>query len=346
MATPFQYDSAAMGKLMQRLSNLKRMDMKTSTDIAALANSRVRDTNGNLLPSVWTRRSVNNEQDNATLLTRDALQKHLQAFLDKNIETNSAMLVKLADPGLLVDWVVKTAELWEHRYALKRDEKFDISHGIESAMSEVVLEHVLPLLKNYQNFKEVEEKLEQNMRELRRDPNANKWARVLLRHISQDRSSIEDQAQEMTFWLHRGNHALTRLLFRLDTTTELRDRMCLLASKLFQKKETCERQGVYASQRQRSDIVQLYNNTVLSFREFVRQMPSGRFEAEALERLDREDWIFLVVDHTAVPVTLADVQAPVPHAEDNETSCPTCGAAIALGATARLPEDPHKRMRL
>jgi hypothetical protein len=41
-----------------------------------------------------------------------ALQKHLQVFLDKNIETKSSMLLKLSDPGLLVDWVVRTAELW------------------------------------------------------------------------------------------------------------------------------------------------------------------------------------------------------------------------------------------
>ena len=345
MATLSEHDSATMGKLMQRLSALKRLDMKTSTDIAALANCRVRDNNGNLLPSVWTRRSINNEHDNATLLTRDALQKHLQAFLDKNIETNSAMLVKLADPGLLVDWVVKTAELWEHRYALKRDEKFDISHSIESAMSEVVLEHVLPFLKHHQNFADVEEQLELNMQQLRADPASNKWARVLLRHISQERASSADQADEMFFWLHRGNHALTRLLFRLDTATELRDRLCLLASKLFQKKETCERQGVYASQRQRSDIVQLYNNTVIAFREFVRRMPGGRFAQEALAQLQREDWIFLVVDHTAVPVTLADVQAPVPHAEYDEAACPTCGAAFPLGAAALSPGDPRKRLR-
>jgi hypothetical protein len=29
------------------------------------------------MPLVWTRQSVNNEYENATLLTRDALQKHL-----------------------------------------------------------------------------------------------------------------------------------------------------------------------------------------------------------------------------------------------------------------------------
>ena len=102
---------------------------------------------------------------------------------------------------------------------------------------------------------------------------------------------------------------------------------------------------MYASQRQRSDIVQLYNNTVIAFREFVRRMPGGRFAQEALAQLQREDWIFLVVDHTAVPVTLADVQAPVPHAEDDEAACPTCGAAFPLGAAALSPGDPRKRLR-
>jgi hypothetical protein len=347
MVTHTELDFATMAKLMQRLSALKRLDMNTSADVAALANMRVRDNNGNLLPAVWTRRSVNNEHDNATLLTRDALQKHLQTFLDKNIETNSAMLVKLADPALLVDWVVKTAELWEHRYALKRDEKYDISHGIESAMSEAVLEHALPFLKHHQRFADVEQQLQRNMQRLREDPASNKWARLLLRHISQERASTADQADEIFFWLHRGNHALTRLLFRLESSSELRDRLCLLAGKLLQKKETCERQGVYASQRQRSDIVQLYNNTVLAFREFIRRMPSGRLVQEALEHLAREDWLFLVVDHTAVPVTLADVQAPVPHAEDDEAACPTCGAAFPLAphSAALLAGDPRKRLR-
>jgi len=29
------------------------------------------------------------------------------------------MLVKLSDPTLLVDWVVRTSEQWENSYALK-----------------------------------------------------------------------------------------------------------------------------------------------------------------------------------------------------------------------------------
>ena len=64
------------------LNQTKRMDMKISIDITGIANCVVRDGNGNLLPFVWTRQSVCNEFENATLLTRDALQKHLQTFID------------------------------------------------------------------------------------------------------------------------------------------------------------------------------------------------------------------------------------------------------------------------
>jgi hypothetical protein len=190
-------------------------------------------------------------------------------------------------------------------------------------------------MKCHQNFTQIEEKLKSNMAALCADPAANRWAKILLQHISQERASAEDQGNEVFFWLHRGNHALTRLLFRLETSSELRDRLCLLASKMLQKKETVERQGVYASQRQRSDIVQMYNNTVLAFRDFVRNMPRGLFANEALKALGGDDWIFLVIDHTAVPVTLADVQAPVPHAEADEAACPPCGAAFQLDDETR-----------
>jgi hypothetical protein len=131
------------------------------------------------------------------------------------------MLLKLSDPGLLVDWVVRTTELWEHRYALKRDEKFDISHCIKSDMSQFVIEHVLPHMKCHQNFTQIEEKLKLNMAALCADPAANRWAKILLQHISQERASAEDQGNEVFFWLHIGNHAITRLLFRLETSTEL-----------------------------------------------------------------------------------------------------------------------------
>ncbi len=43
---------------------------------------------------VWTRQSVNNEYENATLLTRDALQKDLQTFIDDGVKENIEILQK------------------------------------------------------------------------------------------------------------------------------------------------------------------------------------------------------------------------------------------------------------
>lgn len=139
-------------EVLLRLNQSKRMDMKTSVDITGIANCPVRDSNGNLLPFVWTRQSVCNEFDNATLLTREALQKHLQNFIDAGVKENQELLQKVNDPALLVDWVVRTAEYWEKRYAEKRNEKYDISQTVFSAMFEVVFETVWPLLQSEYNF--------------------------------------------------------------------------------------------------------------------------------------------------------------------------------------------------
>ena len=114
-------DTANMDNVvLLHLNQTKRIDMKVIIYITGIANCVVRDGNGNLLPFVWTRQSVCNEFENATLLTREALQKHLQNFIDTGVKENLEILQKVNDPALLVDWVVRTAEYWEKRYAEKR----------------------------------------------------------------------------------------------------------------------------------------------------------------------------------------------------------------------------------
>ena len=109
---------------------VETLDMQISMDIASLANCAVRDNHGNLLPFVWTRQSVHNEHENASLLTRDALQKQMINFIESTANDNLKMLQKVSDPALLVDWVVRTAEHWERRYAQKRNEKYDVSQTV------------------------------------------------------------------------------------------------------------------------------------------------------------------------------------------------------------------------
>ena len=56
------------------------------------------------------------------------------------INENIDMLRKVGDPALLVDWLVRTTEHWEQRYAQKRDEKYDISQIVLSAMLETIID--------------------------------------------------------------------------------------------------------------------------------------------------------------------------------------------------------------
>jgi len=99
--------------ILLSITKTKRIDMKISVDITGIANCQVRDANGNLLAGVWTRNSVCNEFENATLLTREALQKHLQNFIDAGVKKNLEVLQKVKDPALLVDWVADSGVLGE-----------------------------------------------------------------------------------------------------------------------------------------------------------------------------------------------------------------------------------------
>lgn len=338
-----------MHEMMMHLSKMKRMDMKISIDIAGLSNTAVRDSNGNLLPFVWTRTSINNEFENATLLTREALQRHLQGFIDSGVAANIAMLQKVSDPALLVDWLVRTSETWEQRYAAKRAEKFDISTHIISAMNEAVMEQILPWLEHFQDFHILVKELDRKIEAVTENPSTDAWAKLLLKHISAESCTSHEQQQESFFWIHRGNHALLRLLFRTAGHTSLAgltEKMCLVAGKLLQKQQTCERAGMYTSQRQRSDVVQLYNNAVISFREYIQSIPQRQILTQFLNILKQPDWIFYIIDHTAVPVTLTNMRTPIPRldsdASDNLVECPHCNVSFNLQNIAYS----HKRQKL
>ena len=242
-------------EILLHLNQTKRVDMKISVDITGIANCAVRDGNGNLLPFVWTRQSVCNEFENATLLTRDALQKHLQNFIDAGVKENLEILQKVNDPALLVDWVVRTAEYWEKRYAEKRNEKYDISQTVLSAMFEVVFDTVWPLLNEQCSFESVTNALHANMKSLENNTGVNEYHKHILRQLSAS-VTPEERSLESFFWMHRGHNALVRLLFRTTSVPHLREHLCLLAGKLLQKKEVCNKAGTYASHRQRSDVIQ------------------------------------------------------------------------------------------
>lgn len=334
IATPNIESRVGVNELMLRLNNLKRMDMKTSVEIAGIANCLTRDSDGNLLPFVWTRQSVYNEYENATLLTRDALQKHLQTFIDAGVKDNIEILQKVEDPAVFVDWVVRIAEYWERRYALKRDEKYDISQTVLSAMFELVNSNqIWPLLK-MKGFARVEKKLTQKIKDLHDKPDSNRFYRQLKAYIA-DNSVVESEL-ETHFWLHRGTNAVVRFLFRCESVPELRERLCILTGKLLQKKEVCNKAGAYSSQRQRADVVQEYCHAVEFFQRWLNSMSKTTFD-QMETALESDEWIFLIVDHTALPVTFSHLAIPPVNADDTRGAlCPHCNCSqLSLAPPAK-----------
>ena len=326
-----KWDEDRMPEILQQLEQVKRTDMKIAIDVVSLANCSVRDASGNLLPFVWTRQAFNNEFENASLLTREVLKRHLDNFISSGVTENLPLLQKVDDPALLVDWVVRTTEHWERRYALKRDEKYDISQVAMSAMLEVVVEQVLPWLE-LTGGRQLSAEMERRITQLRDNPSSDSVFLAILQHVKKEKEDSKKQQAESFFWIHTGRHALVRMLFRSDCVSELRERLCMLAGKLLQKKEVCNKPGGYASRQQRSDVIQEYNNVVLEFREWC----DGRnVVPKLLQELQRSAWIFHVIDHTAVPVTFGHLQAPAPRVKEDEVvNCPECRHAFTVSKSA------------
>ena len=277
------------------VNKIKRIDMKISVDITGIANCQVRDANGNLLAAVWTRNSVCNEFENATLLTREALQKHLQNFIDAGVKENLEVLQKVKDPALLVDWFVRTAEYWEKRYAEKRNEKYDISQSVLSVMFEVVFDTVAVVLHDA-NFLSLIEKITSMTQNLQN----NLYHKHILKSFPSDVTQQEKDL-ETFFYIHRGHNALVRLLFRTDCVQGLRERLCILAGKLLQKKEVCNKAGMYCSHRQRSDIIQEWFYAQRDFKLWCEDQ-ADNIVKNLKQELNKETWLFLVIDHSGVIV--------------------------------------------
>ena len=351
--------------VLKIINQVKRIDMRVAMDITGLANCAVRDNNSNILPLVWTRQSINNEHENASLLTRDILQKHLSGFIEAGVSENLPMLQKVNDPALLVDWVVRTAEQWESRYAQKRDEKYDISQTVLAVMLETIAYHVIPALQLYHenDVTQLMQKLEKNFITLRDDPKINNYHSSISEMIVADHTNAQTQVLESFFWLHRSQHALVRMLFRtglqvdavptssLDSTngpstqhisvshnivsstliSTFSQHICLIAGKLLQKREVCNKAGAYSSQRQRGDVLQEFNKSVLNFQIWLEMSDIHQLFESLYDILDSDTWIFYVIDHTSIPISLTDIHKPsINIANERPSKCPKCHNILNL----------------
>ena len=187
-------------------------------------------------------------------------------------------------------------------------------------MFEVVFETVWPLLQFECDFTKLTYLLHQNTEQLGNSAENNKFHAHIMRHVSAS-ASTKERDLESFFWLHRGHNAFVRLLFR-SSVPNLREHLCMLAGKLLQKKEVCNKAGTYASHRQRSDVLQEWCNCRRDFQIWCEQNALAVFEG-LRQALMEDDWIFLLINHTAVPVSLAVIK-PVDVPIETHIECPNC----------------------
>jgi hypothetical protein len=96
----------------------------------------------------------------------------------------------------------------------------------------------------------------------------------------------------------------------------------MLAGKLLQKKEVCNKAGTYSSHLQRSDVIQEWFYAKRDFH-VCCETHAGSVRDRLFEVLEQKDWIFLVIDHTAVPLSLSMIKTPDLHIEQ-ALVCPNC----------------------
>jgi hypothetical protein len=169
-----------------------------------------------------------------------------------------------------------------------------------------------------------------------------------------DQPAESTQAElESFFWVHRGFAAFVRFLFRVDVNQNLRENVCTLAAKMLQKKEVCNKAGTYASRTQRQDVQNELSNQLQWFEEFlyrsVSRFSSGSSTPSAstghlcqmlLRELEQDKWIFLIIDHTALPITLSHLRTPPVRTQDaHVTTCPHCHSMVSAVSLE------HKRRR-
>ena len=115
----------------------------------------------------------------------------------------------------------------------------------------------------------------------------------------------------------------------------------MLAGKLLQKKEVCNKPGTYSSQRQRADVVQEYCDNTHHFRKWLSMLSNSAMDC-LVQEFDDPKWIFLVIDHTDLPVTLSHLKTPPVNAEEPQPlMCPHCD----LSFTQPSLGPPMKRCR-
>ena len=252
---------------------LKNRDRKIAVSIAAFAAVKLKDANGNIHSEIWEPYIRDPEKQCGNLMNQSSIEVFMKSMLQQQIEKNTPVLLECSNHDAICKWIVEYAGQWETAYRQLDDKAYDISVTVLSVMSEAVA-HMSRHFKG---------------RALDENRIRAKFAAVL--HGEHDGVIDSDASQYLPV-----DEAVTRFYFRSKPCAE---HMIMIAGKMWQKREVCNRGGSYSTKVQRNDITRQLDGAEVKFKRVLRERADFKLPA------DDADWLLLALDHKSPAVAAA-----------------------------------------
>ena len=256
---------------------LKHCDRKIAVSIAAFAAVKLKDANGNINTEIWEPYITNPDKQCGNLMNQNSIEVFMKSMLQQQIEKNMPVLMECSNHDTICKWIVTYAGQWEEAYRQPADKSYDISVTVLSVMSEAVAH----MSRHFQGRALDERKIRA------------KFEAVLAGE--HDEVIDDDESPYLPV-----DEAVTRFYFRHKPCAE---HMIMIAGKMWQKREVCNRGGSYSTKVQRNDITRQLDNAEVKFKRLLRERVDFKVPTRDA------DWKLLAIDHKRMlsPVTSVTV---------------------------------------
>jgi hypothetical protein len=244
---------------------MKNHDRKIAVSIAAFAAIKLKDANGNINVEIWEPYITDPEKQCGNLMNQTSIEGFMKSMLQQQIEKNMPMLMECSNHDTICKWIVEYAGQWEKAYREPRNKSYDISLTVLSVMSEAVAH----MSRHFVNRSLDEKKIKMH------------FERVL----ATEHQGIIDDDQSPYLPV---DEAVTRFYFRHKPCAQ---HMIMIAGKMWQKREVCNRGGSYSTKVQRNDITRQLDNAEVKFKRMLRERVDFKLPTKD------EDWKLLALDH-------------------------------------------------
>jgi len=258
---------------------LKHCDRKIAVSIAAFAAVKLKDANGNINTEIWEPYITNPDKQCGNLMNQNSIEVFMKSMLQQQIEKNMPVLMECSNHDTICKWIVTYAGQWEEAYRQPADKSYDISVTVLSVMSEAVAH----MSRHFQGRALDEKKIRAKFEEV----------------LADEHNGVIDDDNSQFLPV---DEAVTRFYFRHKPCAE---HMIMIAGKMWQKREVCNRGGSYSTKVQRNDITRQLDSAEVKFKRLLRERLD--FKLPSTEN----DWRMLAVDHKRPGVAAALTTAAV-----------------------------------